>query len=299
MWWLVGCSSLLEAGELWDFHLGLNASYGRYSDSRIRDGKIGSGGSIRADYLDSFGGTVAYQYHRIHYLQGFDQIEQNDYYVSFYKKFRPDPLSGVISLSLGAFSLANGDPKPGTNRARIFSPTLSYLPFSGEYFVALSYAESIYPEYDEQLFSEALTLQQWTPVVGFAFNQQRQWLQLRGFFISSSDRRRSSQAEATTGGEISLTHYFGRERLFAINYLKVSASFGERMFAVDNDTIAVYNLPDVDRGGGSLVVEWQLTQGVTLLLAGGVEAFLFDAPGNQPDERYTSQFFALGLGWRG
>lgn len=266
-----------SAGDEWDTTLGIQGSKGNYSSSTQRDKKSNYGIFFTADYLDSYGMTFVYDRGSYDYKQGIRTIDQDAFFLSGRKTFRPDALNGLLTLSLDAFHIDNNDRSKLSDNVKVYGTHLSYLTFDKKYYADLGYAHSSY--------YNGLTIDQWTPTGAFGFNQQRDWLQVRGYFISSSDRNRTQGFKSTEAVDVSLTHFFDGQN-FKLNKIKLSGLMGERFYAVDRDSANVYNLDDIQKGGLSLLAEFQLTEKVKLTVSGGKERFRNEILGDSYSSNY-------------
>jgi hypothetical protein len=274
--------SNVSAGENWDTTIGIQGSLGDYSNSTQRNDKDSLGLFVTADYLDSYGFTFIYDRSSYDYKQNIRTIDQDTFFLSGRKTFRPDALNGLLTLSLDTFHIDNDDRSKLTDNVKIYGTHLSYLTYDKKYYADLGYANSDY--------YKGLTIDQWTPTFGFGFNEQKDWLQIRGYFISSNKKIRTQGEKSTEAIDLSLTHYFDGQTL-NLNKIKGSYLTGERMFTVDRDSAGVYNLSDIQKEGFSLLAEFQLTETVKLTVAGGKERFRNE----DINDSYSSTYIYSGL----
>ena len=280
----------VSAGEEWDTTLGIQGSAGDYSSSTQRDKKSNYGIFFTADYLDSYGMTFVYDRGSYDYTKnsiyntqyGKRSIDQDTFFLSGRKTFRPDALNGLLTLSLDAFHIDNNDRSKLSDNVKVYGTHLSYLTFDKKYYLDLGYANSDY--------YNGLTIDQWTPTAAIGFNQQRDWLQVRGYFISSSERARTQDFKSTQAADVSLTHFFDGQT-FKLNKIKLSGLIGERFYAVDRDSANVYNLDDIQKGSVSLLAEFQLTEKVKFTVSAGKERFR----NNIVKDSYSSSYLYGGL----
>ncbi len=260
------------AGEDWDVTAGIQGAVGDYSNSRQRDKKSNYGFFVSADYLESYGFTFVYDNSSYDYRKNSDyktnygrsSIDQDAFFLSGRKTFRPDALNGLLTVSFDIHHIDNDDKSKISDNVKVYAPHISYITYDKNYYVDLGYANSDY--------YKGLTIDQWTPTAGFAFNDQKDWLQMRGYLISSSKRARTQNQKSAKALEVSLTHFFDGQFL-NLSKIKGTAITGERFYAVDRDAATVYNLGDVQRGGFSLLAEFDVTESVKLTLSGGNERY--------------------------
>jgi len=253
------------AGENWETTIGIQGSLGDYSNSIIRDKKNSYGVFVSADYLDSYGFTFVYDRSSYDYNKNIKTIDQNNYFLSGRKTFRPDAINGLLTLSLDTFYIDNNDKTKLSDKVKVYGTHLSYLTYDKKYYADLGYAYSDY--------YKGLTIEQWTPTFGFGFNKQRDWLQVRGYFISSNKRNRTQGEKNVEAVDLSLTHYFDGQT-FKLNKIKGSYLTGERFYTVDRDSANVYNLDDIQKEGFALLAEFQLNETIKLTVSGGKERFI-------------------------
>ncbi len=139
-------------------------------------------------------------------------------------------------------------------------------------------------------YYDDLAIEQWTPTVGFGFNQQSDWVQLRGYYISSSKRAKTHDQKLSNAIDVSLTHYFDGQ-ILKLNKIKASCLIGERFFAVDRDAASVYNLNDIQRGSFSLLAEFKITEIIKISISGGEERY----KNKTIDDDYSSKYLYMGL----
>jgi hypothetical protein len=260
------------AGEEWDTKLDIQTSYGSYSNSEQRKDKWSTGLYITADYLDTIGFTVGYNRTGINYQQGINSLEQNAYYVSIKKYFTPDILPGKFTFRIDGHYIDNNDPTNNSDEGKIIAPQISYLAFDKSHYFDLGFAYSNYADMP-QFNIGSLNIYQWTPTFGFGFNQNYDWLQLRGYFIHSSNSLRTHGLNGTIAVEGKLIHYFKPDAFSSIDRLQLILLVGQRTYAVDSDTGSVYNLSDIQKGSVSFEGTWELTKNWSLTLNSGVEQF--------------------------
>ena len=255
--------SILNATENWDFKSALQSSFSNYSDSIIRDNRYSVGFSIIGDYLNRTGFSLIYGQSKINYNNDITAIKQNEGYLSIRHLFRSDTLHGTLHLSLAGHIIRNNDPVDAFDHLNTISPSFTYVDYGKNYALGLSYAQSNYPE--------DFTVRQWSPSIGFAFYQQQNWLTLKGYFITSSDKLKSQGEKTTQAIDISISHYFQAKRILPINKIQLSVLLGERIFAVEG--AAVYNLADLQKESFSVSSEFRLVNNLLLTLAGGLDKF--------------------------
>ncbi len=259
----VVAGTALAAGE-WSTTLGGQAAYGAYSSADQRDSWASAGVVLSADYLEKGGYTLGVTHASIKGAAGTADIAQNALFASGRLNFTPDSLRGRLTARLDLHAIGNDDATGDTDGVRVVAPQVSYLSFDKRSYVDLGYARSTY--------RNSLSVNQWTPAVGFGFNQGADWLRLRGWFIDPSNAARAQGKDSTTALETKWTHWLAPNRL-GIDNLKASLLLGERVYAVDADAGSVANLADIQRGGASLGAEWKVGRAGKLLLQLGQDRY--------------------------
>ncbi len=253
----------IAAGE-WSATLGGQAAYGSYAGADQRDSWTSAGAILSADYMEKGGYTLGVTRTDVKGRNGVADIGQNALFASGRLNFTPDKLPGRLTARLDLHGIGNDDITGDSDNVRVVAPQLSYLSFDKRNYVDLGYARSSY--------NNNLTVNQWTPTVGFGFNQGGDWLQLRGWFIDPSNTARAQGKNSTAALETKWTHWLAPNML-GIDNIKANLLLGERVYAVDGDAGSVSNLSDIQRGGASLGAEWKLGRTSKLLLQLGQDRY--------------------------
>ena len=254
---LILFTSVALAESRWNYRLDIQGEGGVYNGSRFRD-YIASGGVFaRADH-DRGGITLGYNRTRINFKVGIGDIDQEDWFVSGRLHFKPAYLAGKLSSRMDFYRINNNDPFNFTDDVIVIAPQVSWMNQNQSFYLDLGYARSIY--------RRDLDVDQFTPTVGFAFNNGYDWIQLRSYIIHSSNALRSQGKSETIAIEAKWTHYFGQNRpLGSLEYIRLGVLAGERVFAVDGDAADVFNLSNTQKGTVSLTTQWALTEKQKLL----------------------------------
>lgn len=191
-------------------------------------------------------------------------------------------IPGKVTLRMDLHKISNNDVTRDSDSGKIIAPQVSFLSFDKQLYLDMGYADSGY--------ARGLKVKQLTPTVGFAFNQQSDWLQLRGYFIRSSERTRTQGEKNTKALEAKLIHYC-IDCLVNLDEVTASVLFGQRVFAVDGDSGSVYNLADIQRGAISLGGTWKLSGGWSAQLFGGVGRY----ENKTIDDKYDNRYVYLGV----
>lgn len=250
-------TSAAFAESSWNYQLDIQGEGGVYSGSQFRNSIASTGVFVRADHPTG-GITLGYNRTRINFKAGINDIDQNDWFVSGRLHFQPTLLAGTLSTRLDVYRVDNNDPGDFTDDVVVIAPQVSWINKNQSLYLDLGYAHSMY--------RHNLDINQFTPTIGFAFNHRYDWIQLRSYFIHSSNSFRSQGKSETIAVEAKWTHYFGQDMpLGSLENIKIGILAGERVFAVDGDAADVFNLSNTQKGSISLTTQWSLTKHQKLL----------------------------------
>jgi len=269
--------TLATANDDWRITSDVQAQFGSYSKSLLRDNVSSAGAIVAADYLDKAGFTVAGSGTKVKFKTT-PTITQQSYFLSGRYHLFLDALPGILTLRLDGHAINNNDTTGNTDGVRVIAPQLSFTNFDKTWYVDLGYARSTY--------KNNLTLNQYTPTLGLGFNEQADWLQVRGYLIDVSNPARAQNKKSTAAGEVKWSHWFAPGNVLALHKMQLGLLAGERVFAVDGDAAAIYNLADVQRGSATLGLTWKTSDNSHIMVLGGQERYLDNTIGNS----YTSRF---------
>ncbi|PIQ33326.1 MAG: hypothetical protein CO186_10880 [Zetaproteobacteria bacterium CG_4_9_14_3_um_filter_49_83] len=281
---LIAAQPQLHASENdWLVSTDLTTTYGNYSGSVSRSSLISSGLVLRADYLEKGGFALGGNYTVLSAKGGANNINQQGAYASGHYNLYFDALPGPLTLRLDAHAISNNDLSRNTDNVSVFAPQLSFLNYGKNFYFDLGYAYSTY--------RNNLKVQQFTPTLGFGFNDGADWIQARTYLIKPSNAARAQNKSSTTALDAKWMHWFTPGSAMMPEKLIVAGLAGERIYAVDGDAATVYNLTDVQRGSASLGVQWKLSADTSLLLMAGNEAY----SNNLINNRYNNRFAHLNI----
>lgn len=271
----------------WTIKATPQASFATFSNSPTRDSVSTMGVYADAQYLEHGGFTAGISHTSLKMKLGAPTLQQNALFLSARGNFNADSLSGRVTLRADVHRANNNDATNETNGVTAFAPQVSFLNYDKTLYLDMGYARSSYG--NSNIGNGSLTVSQWTPTIGFGFNQAADWLQLRLYDVSSSNTLRSQKIARTDALDLKWTHY-----LIAGGWkpeqILVGALFGKRMYAVDGDAGMMYNLSDVQRGSASLGALWRLSDQTRILLQSGSERFE-----NATGVRYSATYLYAGL----
>ncbi len=279
-------SPACEGGDKWDLTFGAQHTQLGNFGSQLRRSISSSKLSASAEYLDDWGVALASSSTEVLFHGNVAPIDQEAHYFGAHKHLTPDGLEGRLTLRLDTYSIDNNDPTGGTSGGRVLAPQVAYRSFDRSLALALGYAHS---EYDG-----GLQLQQWTPSVGFPLRAGQDWLHLRGYWVQSDDAGRTQGMDSTSALDCAYTLFFEPGAAHTVDTLYFNALLGRRVFGVDPDAQAVYNLSDIQEGALSAGLGWQVSEQVSLSLLAGVGSFR----NADLNDEYTSRFLHLRFSTR-
>lgn len=264
------------ADERWYVSATANGMAGNYSDSELRDRFYSASAWLNVDYLDYYSVALAYNNLRINFKGAdageFDtgrfDITQDAFAGRFQYYFYNDTLAGKITTQLVAHSITNdARAAVAADAIIIIAPKLAYMSYEKDLAMGLEYAWSDYSN------NRSFIIQQLTPSIGFGFNQNNDWIQIKAYLITSSDKKLSQNEDSLASASIKWQHWFNPGPVFAAHNLFIDVLAGERIFAVDNESFSVYNLEDVQQGSVLLGLGWRPGEDFDITAIAGVEKY--------------------------
>lgn len=268
---MAGTGYTQAAPERWFVRSDVQGLMSAYAGAQQRQGLENFGLFVQADYLERGGITAGYNRTALGFRDSTQDITQDNLFLSGRWHMRPDWARGQVTLRLDGHAISNDDASNETDDVTVIAPQVSYLNYEQTFYADLGFSASSYG--DSLLTSEQLDVDQLTPTLGFGFNDQRDWMQLRAFLIDVSSPERAQNQEDTAALEVKWTHWTMSPRLLGLDNFRFSAMLGERIFAVDPDAGSVYNLSDLQTGGASIGGEWAMSERSRILLLVGVEQY--------------------------
>ncbi|MDD4964158.1 MAG: hypothetical protein PHI11_09610 [Gallionella sp.] len=273
--------------DAWTIKTTPQASYAGFSNAATRDSIVSAGLYADMQYLDHGGITMGASHTTLKMKFGAPTLQQNALFLSGRKNFTPDALPGKLTVRADVHRATNNDVTNETNGVNVIAPQVGFMSFDKSYSLDLGYARSRYG--NSNIGNGGLSVSQWTPTVGFGFNQGGDWLQVRVYDIHFSNALRAQNASRTDALEVKWTHYLVANGLTP-EQIQVGALVGKRLYAVDGDSGALYNLADVQRGSASLGAQWKLAENTRLIAQGGVERYE-----NSLATRYSANYVYAGI----
>jgi hypothetical protein len=151
----------------------------------------------------------------------------------------------------------------------------------------VGFSKSDYPN------NSNLTVKQFAPTFGFAFNDSTDWLNIKAYLIKSSDKDLSQGEDSFSSVDVKWTHWLGSNAILGIDNFSIGVLGGKRIFAVDNDALAVYNLADIQKGAASFGVTWKIRDEYEITTILGLSKF--ENLTSNVVNAYTQQYLYLSL----
>jgi len=280
------------AGENWYVSTTASVMPGKYSGSEQRNSLFSGSLLLNADYLDTFNFAIAYNKSSIDFkkINGTGaNINQNSYAGRLQYHFFSDSLGGIVTTQLVMHNISNDDITTLTDNVSVIAPKLSYLNYDKDFYMDIEYVKSSYPNNSD------LTITQYTPSLGFSFNKNSDWLSFKAYLINSSNKNLSQNEDSLSSLDIKWTHWSGPDALLGINNFFIDILTGNRIFAVDNDAFAVYNLADLQKGSLSVGASWKIKQNIDVTAILGIEDYENKPINNSYKQQYL--YFSLTKHW--
>lgn len=260
-----------DSGSPWSIRGDFQGLLSGNSGTTQRDALQNFGFFVRADYLERGSITAGFNDTTLGFEGEVQDIEQDNLFLSGRWHTTPDWAPGQITFRLDGHAISNNDVTGETDDVTVIAPQLSFLNYQQTFYMDLGFSVSSYG--DSLLTPQTLEVNQLTPTLGFGFNEQRDWLQLRAYLIDLPNPQRAQNNEDTAALEIKWTHWTMAGGLLGLDNFRMSAILGERIFAVDPDAGSTYNLADLQTGGASIGGEWALNERNRILLMLGFEQY--------------------------
>ena len=281
------------AGERWYIDATADGKFGKYSDSVLRDNFYSASARLNIDYLDYYSVALVYNNLKVNYKDtgaGEFDITQDAFAGRFQYHFYKDALGGRLTTQLVVHSLTNNARATvAADDVIIIAPKLAYMSYDRDLAMGLEYAWSDYSN------NSSFIIQQLTPSIGFGFNRNSDWIQLKAYLITSSDKSLSQNEDSLTSASIKWEHWFNPGPAFGVHNLFIDVLAGERVFAVDNDTFSVYNLEDVQQGSVLLGLGWRPDEDLDITAIAGVEKYKNKIIDNSYNREYL--YISLSKHW--
>jgi len=261
---LILLSHIALASPLY-LNIAASATKGIYVNSQLRSNFVENEVTISNEYLDDGGLLVGYGQTFVGMKDTSFNITQQHRFASGRINFWPDILEGRLTLRLDGHKINNNDFTSDTDGVIIGAPQISWLANDTSLYIDLGYANSKY--------HNNLNVNQFTSTIGFGFNRNIDWIQLRSYQIRGLNSARASGKSSTSGLDAKWTHYFLTSASFIPSVVTMGAWVGERIYAVDMDSMSVANLADLGIASASLLLSWELRHWANFTVLAGKSRF--------------------------
>ncbi len=273
----------VSADERWYVDATLNGMVGNYSDSALRDNFYSGSAWLNVDYIDIYSFAIAYNYLNINSkdaVPGAFDVTQDTVAGRFQYYFYNDTLGGKITAQLVAYEISNDMPSVQAGDAQIISPKFVYTNYAKDLSLDVEYVWSDYSDHSD------LIVEQFSASIGFGFNKNSDWVQLKAYQIESDNKILTQGEESLSAAAIKWKHWFSPKAFLGLDNLSVDVLAGERIFAVDNETFAVYNLEDVQQESALLGLGWRAGEDIDVTATLAVEKYKNKLIDNTYDRQY-------------
>lgn len=267
----------------WRAALDLDGAYGAYSGSKYRKTHWRGGTIANVYYQDEVSAVLGYHKSRVALHSPAPDARQSEYFGRLRAETRVDGVPGLLIVQVDGHLLRDDDPSGATDAVSTLEPRFSFRSYGGWIAGDVGMAQSRY--------GNGLRVRQWTPSLASSLGDPSLWLSARAYAIRFSNPAQAGGSSETLALEIKAAKFLARPRLLGVDRFYGGILVGDRLFAVDSDAMAVYNLADRQRASGSAGVGWRWNKGSTIDLLGGFQRYE-----NAPiGEAYTLRFLYLGI----
>ncbi|MBF0190942.1 MAG: hypothetical protein HQL99_07285 [Magnetococcales bacterium] len=275
----------------WQFRLTPQFTYLPYHGETTRDESTNYGVTFDAERPERYGVTLALSHMRLDMRSGLPALDQDTGFASGRVHFTSSWFPGRMTVRLDGYSVSSNDATHETDDVDTIALQLAHLNTSRSLYVDLGYAASGYG--DSRIGNGDLTVQQWTPTLGFALNDGADWMQARLYDVRVSNARRAMQHSGTDAVELKWTHYFPSGNDWLPGSTQLGGLLGQRIYGVDWDTAVLFNLADTQQGGVMAGAQWRLGSNLDWLLSAGVDRYTTQVTG--PTTHYTANHLFTGV----
>jgi hypothetical protein len=248
------------AQDDWKLSTALTTMTGNYRDSMTMNNQHGNGLRLTGENQQQWGLTVGLQSTRID-MKPMSQTatqDQDNWLLSGYRHAPSTFQPGRWTMQLDGYQIHNDAKVGNSDGVRVIAPQLSWLSANRPLKLDLGYANSSY--------RDTVTIHQLSAGIGFGFNNQQNWAQVRGYAINNLDPRYALGYANTRSTEFKLTQFLPRDIRFAPTSITLGIETGKKIFGVDMLTQTVYNLPMVNKGNKNIAATWPFSSSTDFTL---------------------------------
>ena len=245
---------LAQAQDGLQFNTAVNAMSGDYNGSLVMKKQHGVGIRLNAEQPNVGGFSVGLQSTHIDMQPLVPKAtqDQNNWLLSGYAYAPSTSLSGRFKWQLDVHRVLNDASQGNSDGVTAVVPQLSWVSFDRPLTFDLSYAQSRYPN--------TRTIHQLSPSVGFGFNNNQNWFQIRGYLIQNLEPSLSMGMSSSHATDFRLTQLFQSPSPWVPQSVTLGLERGKKIYFVDAVTQTVHNLPMRNDGGESVAAVWRFSQ---------------------------------------
>ncbi len=245
---------LAQAQDGLQFNTAVNAMSGDYNGSLVMKKQHGVGVRLNAEQPNVGGFSVGLQSTHIDMQPLVPKAtqDQNNWLLSGYAYAPSTSWSGRFKWQLDVHRVLNDASQGNSDGVTAVVPQLSWVSFDRPLTFDLSYAQSRYPN--------TRTIHQLSPSVGFGFNNNQNWFQIRGYLIQNLEPSLSMGMSSSHATDFRLTQLFQSPSPWVPQSVTLGLERGKKIYFVDAVTQTVHNLPMRNDGGESVAAVWRFSQ---------------------------------------
>ena len=261
---------------------------GQYTDSLTMNSQRGTGIRLTGINNAQWGITAGLQTTRIEMAPITQTSTQNqdNWLLSGYIHSPSIVWPGRWTVQLDTHHILNNTLTGDSNDVRVIAPQLSWLSSSHPLKLDLGYASSRY--------TGSANTRQVNPGIGFGFNQNQNWVQVRAYVISNLDPARALGHTITRGTDFKVTQFLRSHETWIPSSVTLGLERGEKFHAVDMLTQTTYNLPMLNEGGENIAATWKISDQSDLSILVSKTRY-FSEPSPLPSHRFTLSTFSAQL----
>lgn len=238
--------------ENWALDIAPSATVGSYQNSLLRERYSDVGIALRANYGKDWKMALGVNDSTVTQKNNAASITQRAAAVSGSWGHNFSALPGRVTTRMDVYRVTPTNVIGTPDTVDVLAPQVSWLAQDGSVYADLGYSRSKY--------ANGQAVEQFTPTLGFGFNQAYDWIQLRSFQISGMNPLVSSGKNSTSAVAASWTHYLVKSTAYVPSSFTLGLMGGERLYSVDTDSMAVSNVADIQTGAANLSATWQLSK---------------------------------------
>lgn len=285
--WALALDAQAQSSDAWQVSAGAQGFAGDYQESVERATITAAGFTFSAEQPSSGGFSLNYSRNWLDFYAPGADSEENSWFLSGRKYFIDDS-NGTLTLRLDGYWVDDSQQAESENDVWAVAPQMSFINGSRTVYFDLGIAYSIYG--DSATVRDDLRVVQFTPTLGLGSSSLTDWFQFRGYFILPSNANRAQQQDSAAALEVKYTHWYVDKPL-GLYALQAGFVAGERVYAVDHDAAAVYNLADLQTGSMTVSGQWQWFRATNVTTLLGYDQFDNQSIGDS----YGRVFFYLGI----